>query len=250
MKIGYLITARMKSTRLPGKLTLEINERQIIRWMIDRLRLSPLLDEIIICTSTNHQDDILETIAREEDVKVFRGSEEDVILRLYEASKFYDLGYALNITADCPLVSVEYISEIIKKYEETQADLIRTLDLPHGFYSYGIKIAAMRKVCEIKKDGNTEVWGRYFTDTGMFNVADIYIPEELRRPDYRLTVDYEDDYRLIKKIFEYFGNDAYRSSIYDIITFLDENPEIAGINKHCRALFKEKWEGQNRLVLK
>ncbi len=250
MKIGYLITARMKSTRLPGKLTLEINERQIIRWMIDRLKLSPLLDEIIICTSTNSQDDVLETIAREEDVKVFRGSENDVILRLYEASKFYDLRYVLNITADCPLVSVEYISKIIKKYEETQADLIRTLDLPHGFYSYGIKIAAMRKVCEIKKDSNTEVWGRYFTDTDLFDVLDMHIPEDLRRPDYRLTIDYEDDYKLLKKIFKHFGNDAYCSSTYDIITFLDKNPEIAGINKHCRALFKERWEVQNRLMLK
>jgi len=249
MKIGYLITARMKSTRLPMKLILEINGRQMIRWMIDRLKLCTSLDEIIICTSTNPQDNILESIAHEEDIKIFRGSEEDVILRLYEAAVFFNLDYALNITADCPLVSFEYISKIVSQYNESHADLIRTLDLPHGFYSYGIKVDAMKRVCQIKHDNNTEVWGRYFTDTGLFKVLDMTIPEDLQRPEYRLTVDYKDDFRLIETIFEHFGQDAYRASLHNIIDFLDKSPEIASMNRHCRSMYKKRWDNQNRLVL-
>ena len=107
--------------------------------MLDRLKLNNQLDEIIICTSTNPQDDILEQIAKDEKVKIYRGSEDDVIERLYEASVFYKLDYALNITADCPLVSFKYIDHIIEEFKITNADLIRALDLPHGFFSYGIK---------------------------------------------------------------------------------------------------------------
>jgi len=250
MKVGFLITARMKSTRLPKKLTLEVNGRHIIRWMIDRLKLSQSVDDIIICTSTNPQDDILEEIADEEGIKIFRGSEDDVIQRLYEASKYYNLNYALNITADCPLVSLEYIDITIKNYKDTEADLIRTLDLPHGLFLYGLKIEAMKKVCEIKKGNDTEVWGKYFTDTGLFYVLDIEIPENLRRPDYRLTLDYPEDYEFLKRVYKHFGNDTYRTSLYELIGYLDNHPEIIRVNKHCKELYKERAEQQSRISLK
>ncbi len=247
MRIGFLITARMKSTRLAKKLTLEINGRQIIRWMIDRLKQCPSIDDIIICTSTNQQDNILVEIASEEGIKVFRGSEEDVIQRLYEASKYYNVEYALNITADCPLVSLEYIDITIDKYKQTNADLIRSLELPHGFFLYGLKVEAMQKVCEIKKGTNTEVWGKYFTDTALFNVLDIEIPDDLKRPDYRLTLDYPDDYEFFKRIYTHFGQYTYKKSIYEIIGFIDEHPEIVQINKHCKQLYKERFDQQNNI---
>lgn len=250
MKTGYLITGRMKSTRLPKKLTLEIEDRQVIRWMIDRLKLSNSIDEIIICTSNNPQDDILEQIAKEEQIGIFRGHEDDVIQRLYEASKLYKLDYALNITADCPLVSFEYIDKIVSEYKKTNADLIRTLDLPHGFFSYGLKVEALKRVCEIKGDIETEVWGRYFTDTGEFNVVDIEIPEELIRRDYRLTLDYPADFEFFKKIYANFGQETYKTSMKEIINFLDSNPEVVSINKELKQSYQKRWDSQNKLNLK
>ncbi len=247
MQIGFLITARLKSTRLPGKVMLELNNKPVICHMIDRLKLSNILDRIIICTSTNPQDKPLVDIAAKENIDCFLGSEEDVILRLYEASRKFRLDYALNITADCPLVSLEYLEEIVNKYMETNADLIRCLKLPHGFYSNGLKIDAMRRVCEIKKSRETEVWGRYFTDTGLFNVVDIDIPPEYIRPDYRLTLDYPEDFKFFKKVFEHFGENTYRTSMSDIIKYLDENPQIVEINKHCEELYKERLDAQSKL---
>lgn len=250
MKIGYLITGRMKSTRLPKKLTLEINNRQVIRWMIDRIKLCSRIDEIIICTSENEQDDVLESIAKEEGIKCFRGHEDDVIQRLYEASKKFNLDYALNITADCPLVSYEYIDKIIDAYIETDADLIRTLDLPHGFFSYGLKIKAMEKVVEIKSDFETEVWGRYFTDTGLFKVVDLEIPENLIRKDFRLTLDYPEDFEFFEKIYRYFGPETYKKPIVDIIEYLDDNPAVVAINKELKKGYQKRWNEQNKLNLK
>jgi len=250
MKIGYLITARMKSTRLKHKLTLEINDRQIIRWMIDRIKLAESIDEIIICTSTNKQDNVLEEIAFEENIKIFRGHEDDVIQRLYDASVVFDLDYALNITADCPLVSVEYIANTIAKYQETGADLIRSLDLPHGFFSYGLKIDAMKKVCEIKDKSETEVWGEYFTETGLFKVVDLKIPTDIIRNDFRLTLDYPGDYEFFQAIYSHFGLNTYRTTIHEIIQFLDINPKIVNINKDLKHSYKKRWDSQNQIKLK
>ena len=250
MKIGYLITARMKSTRLKKKLTLEINNRQIIRWMIDRIKLAKSIDEIIICTSTNTQDNVLEEIAFEENIKIFRGHEDDVIQRLYDASVAYNLNYALNITADCPLVSIEYIEKTIEKYKETGADLIRSLDLPHGFFSYGLKVDAMKKVCEIKNENDTEVWGKYFTDTGLFEVFDIKIPNNIIRNEFRLTLDYPQDFEFFQKIYKRFGANTFKTGMQEIIQFLDDNPSITNINKNLKKSYKKRWDSQNQIKLK
>jgi len=248
VEIGFLITARLKSTRLPQKVILELNNKPVICHMIDRLKLSNILDRIIICTSTNPQDKPLVDIAANENIDCFLGSEEDVILRLYEASRKFRLDYALNVTADCPLVSLEYIEEIVNRYKETNADFIRCEGLPIGLGSNGLKIEAMRRVCEIKKSGETEVWGRYFTDTGLFNVVDIDIPPAYIRPDYRLTLDYPEDFNFFKKLFEHFGENTYRTSMPDIIKYLDENPQVVEINKHCQELYRKRWESQNKLA--
>jgi len=247
MKIGFLITARLKSTRLPKKLILKINGREIIRHMIDRLKISKSLNNIIICTSDNPHDKSLVKIAKEEGIDYFLGDEEDVILRLYNASKKFKLDYALNITADCPLVSIEYIDKIVKKYTESNADLTRCLDLPHGFYLYGLKVEAMKKVCEIKKANETEVWGRYFTDTGLFNIVDLDIPKKYIRKDYRLTLDYPDDFEFLKKIFDYFGKNTYKTPISEIIKYLDRNPQTVEINKYCEEMYKKRIKKQDKI---
>jgi spore coat polysaccharide biosynthesis protein SpsF len=246
VKTGFLITARLKSTRLPKKVLLPLHGREVIRWMIDRLKLCECLDAIVVCTSTNPQDDVLESVAGEEGVRCFRGSEEDVLRRLYDAAAAFGLDYAVNVTADTPLVSIEYIGETVEAYRRTGADLIRAMDLPHGFYCYGLKIAALEKVCQTKKSEHTEVWGRYFTDSGLFKVVDLPVEEAYRR-DYRLTLDYPDDYAFFQRVFEHFGRDTCRASMAEIIAFLDANPDVVKINAHCEAMYQQRWDSQNKI---
>jgi len=250
MKIGFIITARMKSTRLPKKIILKIKEKEIITLLIERLKKSTLIDEIIIATSTNPQDDILCKIAEREKINCFRGSEEDVLQRLYHASKEFSLDYILNITADCPLASYDFVKDVLDTYKKTDADLITTYKLPHGFFIYGIKPEALKKVIEIKDDKETEVWIRYFTDTGMFKVIDLEIPKEYIRENYRLSLDYTDDLRFFRKLFEKMGGDTHLKSTKEIINFLDKNPDIVKINAECEEKYRKRWEEQNRLKLK
>lgn len=243
MKIGFLITARLKSTRLKKKLLLKVQGKEYIRWMIDRIKLTQSINELIICTSTNSEDDKLEEIALEEYIKCYRGSEEDVIYRLSEASEKFNLDYILNITADCPLVSYEYIDKVINKYKDSNIDLIRTLDLPHGLFVYGIKPEALKEICRIKTNKHTEVWGKYFEEIDHLKTLDLKIPECLQR-DYRLTLDYPEDHEFFKQIYSYFGKDTYSKSIKDIISFLDNNPEVVAINKECHQKYLKRWNSQ------
>ena len=150
MKVGYLITGRLKSTRLPKKLLLEIEGKSVITHMIDRLKQAKKIDEIIICTSTNEQDKPLGEIAKNNNIQCYFGDPDDVLLRLLSAADEFGLDYILNITADCPFADPYYADKIVEKYIETNADFIRQFDLPHGAFSYGIKVNALRKVVELK----------------------------------------------------------------------------------------------------
>ena len=250
MKIGFLITARMKSTRLPKKVVLKIDEKEIIALLIERLKIIEIIDEIVIATSTNPQDGVLCEIAEREHVKCFKGDENDVLKRLYNASKKFSIDYIINITADCPLASHDFVDDVVNLYKETDADLITTYKLPHGFYIYGIKPEALKKIIEIKNDCDTEVWLRYFTDTGLFKVIDMDISDEYRRKDFRLSLDYPDDYLFFQKLFEKMGSNTHLKPTKEIISFLDENPKIVKINSHCEGKYQKNWEKQNRLKLK
>lgn len=246
MKIGFLITGRMKSTRLPKKLTLKLLNKEVIKWMIMRAKLVFANDEIIIATSNNAQDNVLQDIAQEMDIKCFRGHEEDVVLRLYEAAKENDLEYIINITADCPLFGYDYIERIKNVIRNKEPDLITALDLPHGFFVYAIKVDAFKKVIEMKKTDITEVWGDYFySNPNLFRVEKLSVEEYEKRPNYRLTIDYPEDFEVFEKIFEHFGENTFKTSSKNIIEFLDKNPEIAEINLENKLKYQQRWESQS-----
>lgn len=244
-KLGFIITGRMKSTRLKEKLTLPLNEKEVITQMINRAKIIFSNENIIIATSKNPQDDILEVIAKRENIKVYRGDEDDVIVRLYEAAKENNLNHFINITADCPLFGYDYIESIYSLMLKTNADLVTSLELPHGIFTYGIKTQSLEKVIELKTTNNTEVWGDYFyNNPQIFNVVKLNTEEKERRPDFRLTLDYIEDYNFFKVIYDYFGENTYKASSKDIISFLDKNPAIVDINKDCKVLYEKRWENQ------
>ena len=219
--------------------------------MIDRLKLAKRVDQIIVCTSTNPQDDRLADLAAAEGISCFRGDEDDVVKRLCEAANAFDLDYILSITADCPFSDPGYADKIVEEYERTDADFIRALELPHGAYSYGVKPSAFRKVLEIKDEADTEVWGRYFTDTDLFKVYDLRVENPLhRQPDLRMTLDYPEDLEFFRAVFANLYEPGKVFSLDEILQFLQAHPEVVNINRHREADYKKRWTRQSWITLK
>jgi spore coat polysaccharide biosynthesis protein SpsF len=219
--------------------------------MLDRLKLARRVNQIIVCTSTNSQDDPLIELAEAEGVASFRGDEDDVVKRLSDAATAFDLDYILSITADCPFSDPVYADRIVEAYLETNADLIRALTLPHGAFSYGVKPEAFRKIVEIKDQTNTEVWGRYFTDTDLFEVYDLPIENELhRQPGLRMTLDYPADLEFFKAVFAELYRPGEVFTLDEILRFLRDHPEVVAINKDCAAPFQKRWLSQSSIKLK
>lgn len=235
MVVGFLITARLKSKRLPKKVLLDLAGRPAICHMLDRIRRAKRVNKIVICTSTNPQDDPLAQIAVQEGVSCYRGSEDDVLARLYGAAVKHGVDYVVNITADCPLVDPAHIDRIVKAYESTNADLISTSQLPAGQRPYGIKVDALGRVYEIKAESDTEVWEEYFTKSGLFYTLDLEVEPEYRHPQLKTSLDYPDDYEFLKRLFNELYVHGKVFSLKDVLLLVRQHPEILSINAHCKA---------------
>lgn len=231
MKIAVTITVRMKSKRLPRKAMRNLAGKPMIEHLIERLKAAKLPEAIILCTSTNPEDDILIDVARKDNIQCFRGDEVDVLKRLLDAAKEYNINFIVSTTGDNPLTDPDYIDKIIKKFSETNADYITCLDLPLGTFSYGVKVDALEKVMELKKETDTEIWGGYFAKSPLFKKEVVDVEKELRHPEIRLTVDTQEDFELMEEIHKRFYEPGKVFGLRDVIMFLMENPQLMEINK-------------------
>jgi spore coat polysaccharide biosynthesis protein SpsF len=117
-----IVQARMGSTRLPGKVLMKIGDYRVLDLVVRRIKLSKVVDEIVIATSLNPEDDILQEFCLEFDVKLFRGSNEDVLGRFTSALGDGFEGNVLRVTADCPFVDPTLIDMAYEKFIKLNLD--------------------------------------------------------------------------------------------------------------------------------
>ncbi|MBN1887077.1 MAG: glycosyltransferase family protein [Thermoflexales bacterium] len=231
MKSAILITARLKSTRLPMKVIKPIQGRPMIGHMLDRLKLARRPSEIIICTSPLTQDDPLVEIAHQEGVQCYRGDPDDVLLRLTKAAEQFGVDVVISCTADNPFVDPESIDRLVDYHLEQGFDFTRMEGLPFGTFSYAISYPAMVKACELKAEKDTEVWGGYFTETGQFKWGVMPLDDPaLRWPKLRLTVDTPEDFELVSRIFDELYEGGHVFPLRDIVALCRRRPDLVAIN--------------------
>lgn len=250
MKSAIFITARTKSTRLPKKVLLEVRGKTIIEHLIDRLKAAKLPDLIVLCTSTNPNDDILVEIAKKNGIEYFRGSEDDVLDRFSKAAALFNVDFIVVTWGDELFCDPEYVDKTIELFKKTNADFIKCEELPLGTYSYGLKVEALNKACRMKAETDTEIWGGYFTESKGFNIQILKVDnEELRRPEIRITLDYPEDFVLVKEIFDRL----YKGGVFplkEIVKLLKENPELQEINKNCQELYETNIQRLTKVKFK
>jgi len=238
MSTAFLITARLKSTRLAKKVILEVMDKPLITHMIDRIKFAKKINKIIICTSTNVQDDILEKIAIEENINYFRGSENDVLQRLLDASIKFNLKYFANITADVPMIDPHSIDYAINEYNRIKADLILSPDFSLSGCNV-IKVSSLKKICNEKQKKDTELWLKFFQTNTKYKIHVLDTKYVITNQFIKTSLDYYEDYIFIKKIFEELYNPDKPFNARDINKLINNKPEIAKINS--RQIHLKRW---------
>jgi len=115
-----IIQARMGSTRLPGKTMKPFGDTTVIRYMLERVEQSKLIDLTVIATSTNQENDVL--VSNLADYETYRGDEDNVLSRFYEVAQRYQPNLVVRLTADCPFIDPQLIDEVIQQTIDANAD--------------------------------------------------------------------------------------------------------------------------------
>jgi spore coat polysaccharide biosynthesis protein SpsF len=235
MKTAILITARLKSTRLPLKAIKPIHGRSMFCHLLDRLKLARRPQEIIVCTSPARQDDPLVEIARAENVQAFRGDPQDVLQRLTDAARRFGVDVVVNCMADNPFTDPEYIDRLVDYHLENRHDYSRTEGLPLGCFAYLLSYPAMLKACQCKADRDTEIWGDYFTKTGLFRWGTMKVADPgVLWPELRLTVDTPEDFDLVTRIFDELYEPGKVMPLREVLALCRRRPELPALNAHVR----------------
>ena len=233
MTIGILITARLKSTRLPRKAIKPIKGRPMISHLIERLRQARVPEMIILCTSHLEDDAALVAICEEEHIPFFRGHPDDVLARLTAAAETFEIDTVISCTADNPFVDPAYVDALAEFHTSGRYDYTNVNGLPLGCFAYGLSVDAMRRAVAMKDTTDTEVWGGYFTESGLFKVGCLEVENpKHRQPGLRLTVDTPEDFELIRRIFAALHRPERVFTLDEILDVLDRHPEWLRLNAH------------------
>ena len=231
-----IIQARMGSSRLPGKVMMKLEGKSILEHIVNSLKFSKLSDKIIVATTINQEDDKIETLCRKLCVDCFRGSSDDVLNRYYECAKLYQGDIIVRITCDNPLIDPTLVDEAIKICKQENCDYVS--NMIHQTYPIGYLVEVLK--FDILKQNNDKIHDALTREhvthhirknISMYKIKEFFAPENLQRPEWRLTVDHENDYQLMKKIFQNLYKPNQYISYIDVVTFLDNNLELLKINR-------------------
>lgn len=236
-KVGAVIVARCSSSRLPSKATRVIQGRETIALLIERIKRCKNVDVVILATSTDSSDDILEEIAKREGVSVFRGSLEDLSSRFYEAAKHYELSQIVRITGDDILRDEVMIDKAIKDHLHNSCDVTFTKNMPYGTSSEVFTLNALETIMNTATvPSNTEYLEWFLKNDRYFSVNQVESGYSYDS-SIRLTLDYDEDFELFSKIYEHFYPANPNFTLVDTLKFLESHPEVIAINQNKKAKY-------------
>lgn len=236
MKILAITQARIGSTRLPGKILKTINEQSLLEIHIKRILKSKLISKVKIATTDEKDAVLIEDIALQLGVAVYKGSINNVLERFYETAITEKPDWVVRLTSDCPLIDSDIIDKVIQFAIDEDLDYASNVlepTFPDGMDVEVFKFSALKQAYQqAKLDSEFEhvtpyIWKNSTYKGGNLFISDCYT-NRTDYSDYRLTVDTIEDFELIKKVIQNLGTDC---SCDEYVAFLNENAGVRDLNK-------------------
>ena len=241
---AIFISVRSGSTRLPNKANLDICGKPSMQYLIDTLKHTEKADEIILCTTRLKEDDQLCRLAKKNNIKYFRGSSEDKLLRWLEACKKFNVDFFVNVDGDDIFFDYGLADMCFAQHRKRRADFIDG----HGLYNdvYGITFEALKEVCDIKGTNETEYIRSYFLEGDRFDILPLEnIPSKYLKQDIRMTLDYPEDLIFFTTVIQSLKGAKVSLTFDNILFFLSKNPEVKNIN-FC---LDKKWKDNQKKII-
>ncbi len=239
MKTALFVQARMGSARLPGKVLMQVLGKPLLEYQLERLKKVTQADMLAVLTSRLAQDDPIQNLCSKLNVSCFRGSENDVLDRYYQAALLMKTDLIVRITGDCPLIDPAITDLVIQTAKNgfpqiayTSNSLLRTY--PRGMDTEVITFNALQELQGRAKDAaeREHVTLYAYRHPEQFTLQNVSNAQD--QSHYRLTVDTQEDFQLIQHILTELYPKKPDFNLSDIIALLESHPEWAQLNAHIK----------------
>lgn len=240
---GVVIQARSGSTRMPAKILRPFDgRRRIIDIILDNIKASCPGKTIVLATTVNRADDVLEEVALEHGVECWRGPEDDVLLRFIGAAEHFGIDRLIRVCSDNPFLQTDSFGTLFEAHDRCPADYVAfgfpdgrpTIKSHLGLYAELTTLDALRRVAAAtdEKLYREHVTIYEYTHPKEFSVELLPLPGFLQnRPDLRLTLDTPSDFALLSELYRRHRDDTDRSA-RALVELVDSEPRYHEIMKH------------------
>lgn len=239
MRIEAYIQARMGSTRLPGKVLKKVLNRPLLAFLMERVSQSKEINQSMVVTTNQIQDDVIAEFCEENHFHCFRGSEEDVLDRYYQAALLRRPQGIVRLTADCPLIDPEVIDEVIRVFRQNYPAIdyvSNCLDrtFPRGLDVEVFSFKALEQAFQNahRPEEREHVTVYIYRHPDRFKLKNVSHQPSLA--SHRWTVDTQEDFNLIRLILEHLYPIQPAFRLKDILSLLVQHPNWAQLNAHIQ----------------
>ena len=227
----------MNSSRLFGKVLMKIGKYSMLEIMLERLKKSKKIDNIIIATTKSKKDDAIVEFCKKKKLDYYRGDSSDVLKRYYDTATKFKLKNIIRLTSDCPLIDHKIIDKMVVKFFKEKLDYLSNTcphpsTYPDGSDCEIFNFLTLKKSNEeafLPSDREHVTFYMWNNKKKKFKVGRYNRKDSLW--NYRYTVDYPEDFNLLKSIYKYYKNKIFRISTDDVIDFIDNNPKLIEYQK-------------------
>lgn len=240
MRTAIIIQTRMTSTRLPGKVLMDVGGRPMLAQQLRRVKACRAADEIVVATTTNKTDDPVIALAEQEDVRWFRGSENDVLSRYVGAAREAQADIVVRITSDCPLIDAEVSDTVIEELKDHTGEVDYVNNAMPRTYPRGLDTEAFfRDTLErMGRLAHSAPAREHVTHFLLEERRDLFVVRGVRdsedNSDLRWTVDTPEDLAMVRRVYEGLQLGERVAPYRAILGFVRAHPEIAAINAHVK----------------
>lgn len=243
-RIVDIVQARMRSTRLPGKVLMDIEGKPMLWRVVDRLKRSKRIHELAVATSTNASDDRIKKFCDENNIRCIRGSENDVLERYCEAAVACQADIVVRHTADCPLIDPCISDQVIDRHLASGADYTcntyKKYTYPWGLNTEVISFDVLKKAHkEAKQPFDREHVTTYiYQHPAIFKIENLSYKKDLS--NLRWTVDEEDDLTFVREVYRLIKKEMF--TMPDVLDLLKKNPYLGSINRRVKATPRKSFQ--------
>lgn len=233
MNTVIIVQARMSSTRLPGKILMQVLGKPLLAYLVERLRRVRLADQIVIATTTNDSDLPVVALCEQLQLDCVRGPEHDVLARYDLAARAHGADLVVRVTSDCPLLDPAVVDDAIALYREGGVDYVSNALRPG--YPLGMAVEVLpadllaRAAAEASAPEEREHVTPYiYLRPARFRIGHLAGETEYGRE--RWTVDTPEDFELVRRILEAIYPATPAFTLHDVLALLDRHPDWRHIN--------------------